>query len=51
MDLTGPHREVDALEDRLVLNPGVEILDLKQNGSVRANHRWKMKGENGWVNK
>ena len=38
MDLTGADGEVHTLEDRLVLHPGMEIADLKQNGSVGADH-------------
>jgi len=38
VNFTGTDGEVHALEDRLVLHPGMEITDLKQYGSVGANH-------------
>ena len=38
VDFAGTNRQVDALEDLLVLDASVEIPDLKQHWSVRANH-------------
>jgi hypothetical protein len=34
MDLTGAHREVHPLEDRLVLHASLKVADLKQYGGV-----------------
>ena len=38
VDFAGTNRQIDALEDLLVLDASVEIPDLKQHWSVRANH-------------
>ena len=38
MDLTGPHLQIHPLEDRLVLDGGMQVLDIEQQLSVRANH-------------
>jgi hypothetical protein len=38
MDLSGSDREIDALEDRLVLDAGVQVNDLEEGIGVGANH-------------
>ena len=38
VNFTGTHREVDTLEDRLILHTGMEITDLKHQWGVGANH-------------
>ena len=38
MDFTSLHLQIDALEDGLVLDGGMQILDVEQQLSVRANH-------------
>jgi hypothetical protein len=39
MDLTGTNRQIDAMQDWLVLNGSAQIANLKQYRGVRANHR------------
>ena len=38
MDFTSLHLQIDALEDGLVLDGGMQVLDVEQQLSVRANH-------------
>jgi hypothetical protein len=38
VDLTGPDGEVDAMEDRLFVDPSMEILDLEQDGGIWTDH-------------
>ena len=38
MHLTRPHLQVHALENGLVLDGGMQVLDIEQQLSVRANH-------------
>jgi hypothetical protein len=38
MDLAGPNREVHPLQDRLIVDSGLQVADLKQYWSVGADH-------------
>ena len=38
MDFTSLHLQIDALEDGLVLDGGMQVLNVEQQLSVRANH-------------
>jgi hypothetical protein len=38
VDLPGPDGEVDAMEDGLLVDPGMEILDLEQDGGIGTDH-------------
>jgi hypothetical protein len=44
MDLSSANRQVHPFKDRLILHTGTEILDLKQNRGVGANHRERRMG-------
>jgi hypothetical protein len=38
VNLSGPDGEVDTMKNGLLVDPGVEILDLKQDGGIWADH-------------
>jgi hypothetical protein len=38
MDFSSANGEIDPMEDGLLVNLGVEIVDLEENGRIRAYH-------------